>query len=712
MPRTPATARKATAAKTAAAAKRAPAKTAAAKPTVAEQVAADLDPTPTKPTRAPAAAAPSSPVGAYVEIAIDAIDDSPDNPRTVLTDLPSLARSIEAHGVIEPVIVVQDGDRFRIVAGHRRVAAAKLAALKSVPAILRTDDAVAEHIHRMVENLQRVDLNPVEEARGYARLKDLGVKQKAIAEAVGRNQGHVSKRLTLLSLPEPLQARVGRPEEVGGVTLEQAVDIARLPGRVQIAIAEASHADDDAKWKGGWDLENLIRREAQVAERASELVDVVKALRASKVTVLNLAGDEISEPPSTSGTDGPAPLSWLPAYRGPQGADTHMSLPCHAVIVRRSPVGGESLLERWTQEVCTDPASHAGSPAEADAIAAGAAPRSTGVGSALADPAAAAEREAKVAAVDAAKAQLHRFVADLVHGKVVREMSAYVLRGQVRDALLGREYYLANAADAAALVDRAEAGGLIELLRFGVSGSGDKLVRAALTGRLEADLDAVGSWLRDFALGYAGDVRLAVDAIAFFDFAVGLGYEPGELERAALEAVGSHDSVLVEALQEADLIDGDGSISGAATGPNGELLDEPRDWSEARRAAGVTDDAIARATVDGVADDVWLEPGRQIPTGRCATCGGAARALLSGAGRHAPGGGSVRKGAAACPGKDLLTISDVEAADATVAARIANQVACPDCGAVGRDADDGLCTRCNGSGLIPGPDAEPIAVAG
>lgn len=695
MPRTPSTARKATAAKAAAA------KTSPAKPAGAAAVADAVTSIQSAQARRaghPSAqpAAPGSPVGAFIEVALDVIDESPDNPRSVLPELPALAKSIEAVGVIEPIVVVQDGDRFRIVAGHRRVAASKLAGLKSVPAILRTDDAVAEHIHRMVENLQRVDLNPLEEARGYARLKDLGVKQKAIAEAVGRNQGHVSKRLALLNLPPEIAARVGR-DDAGGVTLEQAVDIARLNGRVQIAIAEASHAADDAKFRGGYDLDTLIRREASIAERASELVDVVKALRSAKVTVLNLTGDEISEPPSPSAVDGPAPLAWLHDL----DRDAHAKLPCHAVTIRRSPVGGESLLERWTQEVCTDPGSHAG----ASAAARAARPTET-VGSALADPAAAAERAAKVEAVNDAKAHLAGWVGDAVAGKIVREMAAYVQRGQIRDALLGREYYLANTADAMALLGRTESTDLVELLRFGVSGqAGDKLTRAALAARLDADVDAVESFIRDHAFGYELDVRYVVDALAFYGFARPLGYEPSELELGALAAIEDRgvDGWLRDALLEGNLLEEDDDEPAAAGEPEG-----PSN-RERQLARGVTEDCLARAERDGVPDTVALEPGRAIPTGRCTVCGGPAKALTMGAaGRHAPGGGSVRKGHPACEGKELVSLDAAEAAAAPDA-----QVACPDCSAVGRDADDGICTRCAGSGLVPAPAEEaPVAAAG
>ena len=716
MPRSPAPVRKTTAAKTAAAARAAqPTLEAAAEDAavtaIADGAAATLAGAANgRPKGAPRkpAAPPAGTDGfglSLVDVDVELLDESEHNPRTTLTLLAPLMESVRAHGVIEPLVVTPtDGGRYRIVAGHRRAAAAKLARLKTVPCVVRPagDDDLAEMVARMVENLQRVDLDPVEEARGYARLKDLGMKQKSIAEAVGRNQGHVSKRLVLLSLPESIQARVGRPEDDGGVTLEQAVEVGRLPGRAQIAVAEATHADDDAKFKGGWTFDQAIAKAGREHRSAAEVVDVIKRLRAAKVTVLNLAGDEISDPPKLDREDGPAALYWL------HGVDpaAHAKLPCHALILNRSPYGvhhvesapdGDELVARWTTTVCTDPASHAG---EVAAVPAGARSASSPSGDVVD-----AEREAKLAAIVEAEAARTAFALDLVHGKVAAIMRDYVLRGQIRDAVLGREYYLTDVDSAAELVARAEADDLPALLSLGVTGSADRLVRAAFACRLDADLDAVQTVVKDITLygvdrGWAPSV---VDAAAFFELASKVGYTPHAVELAALDALAAAGIDPVRsALAESDLLPEPADEPAAEVGPDG--------WA----AVGVGEETRARAANDGIPYSVWLDGFRQVPTGRCATCSGPAKALTLGkAGRHAPGGGSVRKGEQACPGVELLTLAQVAAADATGP----DPVACSTCEATGRlggadpDADIGslpICPDCSGAGVVaPAPAEAP-----
>jgi ParB/RepB/Spo0J family partition protein len=136
---------------------------------------------------------------------VDDINPSTDNLRQDLGDLDQLVASINAVGIIEPLVVTWLGDDgWLIVAGHRRLEAARRAGLDTVPCYVR-DDLVDDALRTeamLVENLVRVDLNPVEEAVGYGRLVDLGLTQRQIAERVGCDQSHVSKRLLLLTLPD------------------------------------------------------------------------------------------------------------------------------------------------------------------------------------------------------------------------------------------------------------------------------------------------------------------------------------------------------------------------------------------------------------------------------------------------------------------------------------------------------------------------------
>jgi ParB family transcriptional regulator, chromosome partitioning protein len=144
-------------------------------------------------------------------ISIDLIDPSPLQPRGIFDEakLGELAQSISANGVVQPLIVRPKQDRFELIAGERRWRAAQRAGLTRVPAIVRqvADDKVLELA--LIENIQREDLNPIEEARAYKNLIDtVGLTQEVVAERVGRDRSYVTNFLRLLRLPEDLQELV------------------------------------------------------------------------------------------------------------------------------------------------------------------------------------------------------------------------------------------------------------------------------------------------------------------------------------------------------------------------------------------------------------------------------------------------------------------------------------------------------------------------
>lgn len=142
------------------------------------------------------------------EVAIDLIDPSPLQPRSVFDEskLEELAKSIKANGVVQPLLLRRKGNRFELIAGERRWRAAQLAGLSRIPVILKdvSDDQVLEIA--LIENIQREDLNPIEEARAYKKLiETLGLTQETVAERVGRDRSYVTNYLRLLRLPEDLQ---------------------------------------------------------------------------------------------------------------------------------------------------------------------------------------------------------------------------------------------------------------------------------------------------------------------------------------------------------------------------------------------------------------------------------------------------------------------------------------------------------------------------
>jgi ParB family chromosome partitioning protein len=142
------------------------------------------------------------------EVPIDLIDPGLSQPRSSFDDasLNELAKSIIANGVVQPILLRPKGARYELIAGERRWRAAARAGLTRIPALVRDfpDDKVLEIA--LIENIQREDLNPIEEARAYKKLIDtLGLTQETVAERVGRDRSYITNYLRLLKLPEDIQ---------------------------------------------------------------------------------------------------------------------------------------------------------------------------------------------------------------------------------------------------------------------------------------------------------------------------------------------------------------------------------------------------------------------------------------------------------------------------------------------------------------------------
>jgi len=147
------------------------------------------------------------------KVAVEKIVPNPDQPRRDFQPqaLQDLADSLRQKGVIQPLIVraIPDSDRFEIVAGERRWRAAQLAGLHDLPVIIRnfSDSEVIEIA--IIENIQRADLNAIEEAQAYRQLMEkFGHTQEKLAEALSRSRSHIANLLRLLTLPQDVQARV------------------------------------------------------------------------------------------------------------------------------------------------------------------------------------------------------------------------------------------------------------------------------------------------------------------------------------------------------------------------------------------------------------------------------------------------------------------------------------------------------------------------
>ncbi|WP_416798583.1 ParB/RepB/Spo0J family partition protein [Ciceribacter azotifigens] len=152
---------------------------------------------------------PRSAVNPDRTVPIEYVSRNPRNPRRYFdeTELQDLAGSIRQHGIVQPVVVRTSGaERYEIIAGERRWRAAQLAGLAEIPVIVRdVDDRTALEL-AIVENIQRADLNPLEEALGYEQLiAEHGYTQNDLGEIIGKSRSHVANSLRLLKLPEPVR---------------------------------------------------------------------------------------------------------------------------------------------------------------------------------------------------------------------------------------------------------------------------------------------------------------------------------------------------------------------------------------------------------------------------------------------------------------------------------------------------------------------------
>ena len=145
------------------------------------------------------------------KLPIEDIVPNPNQPRIHFneTELRELSESIQEHGVLQPLLVRKHGNGYEIIAGERRYQASKLAGLEELPVIIKEVNDEEMLALALIENLQRSDLNPVEEAKGYRQLIDAsGMTQEALSKAVSKSRSAITNSLRLLDLPEVVQQMI------------------------------------------------------------------------------------------------------------------------------------------------------------------------------------------------------------------------------------------------------------------------------------------------------------------------------------------------------------------------------------------------------------------------------------------------------------------------------------------------------------------------
>lgn len=156
-------------------------------------------------------AASASNGASETKLPIEDIVPNPNQPRIHFneTELRELSESIQEHGVLQPLLVRKHGNGYEIIAGERRYQASKLAGLEELPVIIKEVNDEEMLALALIENLQRSDLNPVEEAKGYRQLIDAsGMTQEALSKAVSKSRSAITNSLRLLDLPEVVQQMI------------------------------------------------------------------------------------------------------------------------------------------------------------------------------------------------------------------------------------------------------------------------------------------------------------------------------------------------------------------------------------------------------------------------------------------------------------------------------------------------------------------------
>lgn len=222
----------------------------------------------------PVPEAPQEPVKAdstAEEVLIKKITANPYQPRRVFDEekLEELAASIKEFGVVQPLVVRAKGKGYELVAGERRLRAATLAGLKTVPVIVKDYDEAKMMEIALVENIQRHDLNPIEEAQGLRRLmEEFALTQEQAAAKVGRSRSAVTNILRLLNLPQEVQEHISE----GRLTMGQAKQLLGLPQAKQMC--EVAQAIIDSGWSARM-TEEVVRRlkEGKTLKVVREFID-------------------------------------------------------------------------------------------------------------------------------------------------------------------------------------------------------------------------------------------------------------------------------------------------------------------------------------------------------------------------------------------------------------------------------------------------------
>ena len=242
--------------------------------------------TPSNSTKKPNNNTPSS------EINVSSIKANQYQPRTTFDEkkLKELSDSIKKHGVIQPVLLRQEGKNYELIAGERRLRASKLAGLKKIPAVVAKISNTQSLEIAILENIQREDLNPLEVSKGYQRLKEeFGYTQDQVAKSVGKPRSSIANSLRLLTLPEKAQNELEKGSiSEGHAKVLLGVDPSKLEGILEKILSEqlSVRALESS-------LNNTIKNQSKKKDKSRDELNLESALSSklgSKVTIDDIKG--------------------------------------------------------------------------------------------------------------------------------------------------------------------------------------------------------------------------------------------------------------------------------------------------------------------------------------------------------------------------------------------------------------------------------------
>lgn len=237
------------------------------------------------------------------ELDIDLIKPNPDQPRTRFPEenLNELAQSIINNGIIQPIVIRQKGGNYEIVAGERRWRAAQKAGLMKVPVVIKevSDEKLLELA--LIENIQRQELNAVEEAKAYRKLVDtVGLTQEMVAERVGKNRTVITTFLRLLKLPDEVLKLIEEEKiSAGHGRALLMTDDSDAQKRIASMIAEMSLSVREAE-----KAVKRVKRGGEVVEKQKEKPKIDANTRAAETKLKRHLGTNVNIIPDGNGTGG------------------------------------------------------------------------------------------------------------------------------------------------------------------------------------------------------------------------------------------------------------------------------------------------------------------------------------------------------------------------------------------------------------------------